>query len=147
MVLPGTPQASSSTLQTPPINMVTMSAEHLRILVTQIAQENARVIKSITTRQDEGENIAPTHRTPRENSKDLKFAEQGSFGGKPEDLDPMLREAEIHFSVQHNIYTTETRKAYYILSLFKSSDATPNGLAMNLPILHDISCISYKRSK
>ena len=23
-------------------------------------------------------------------------------------------------------------------------DATPNGLAMNLPILHDISCISYK---
>ena len=23
-------------------------------------------------------------------------------------------------------------------------DVTPNGLAMNLPILHDISCISYK---
>jgi len=26
-------------------------------------------------------------------------------------------------------------------------DATPNGLAMNLPILHDISCISYKDYK
>ena len=27
------------------------------------------------------------------------------------------------------------------------ADATPNGLAMNLPILHDISCISYKDYK
>jgi len=29
----------------------------------------------------------------------------------------------------------------------ESGDATPNGLAMNLPILHDISCISYKDYK
>ena len=29
----------------------------------------------------------------------------------------------------------------------KTADATPNGLAMNLPILHDISCISYKDYK
>jgi len=123
MVLPGTPQASSLTLQPPPINMVTMFSEHLWILVAQIAQDNTRVIESITIHQAEGEqNIVPTNRTPRENSKDLKFAEQGSFGGKPEDLDPMLREAEIHFSVQNNIYTTETRKAYYILSLFKSGN-------------------------
>jgi len=27
---------------------------------------------------------------------------------------------------------------------FRLGDATPNGLAMNLPILHDILCISYK---
>jgi len=31
-----------------------------------------------------------------------------------------------------------------IFDLSDSADATPNGLAMNLPILHDISCISYK---
>jgi len=91
MVLPGTLQASRSTLQRPPINMVTMSSEHLRILVAQILQDNARVIESITNHQAEGEqNTAPTTQTPRENSKDLKFAEQGSFEGKPEDLDPML---------------------------------------------------------
>ena len=32
-------------------------------------------------------------------------------------------------------------------SNWASADATPNGLAMNLPILHDISCISYKDYK
>jgi len=127
IVLPGTPQVSSSTLQLPPINMVTMFSEHLWILVAQIAQDNARVIESITTHQaEEEQNIAPTNWTPRENSKDLKFAEQGSFGGKPEDLDPMLREAEICFSVQNDIYTTETRKAYWLTSSPFSNPETQN---------------------
>ena len=30
------------------------------------------------------------------------------------------------------------------LQVYHDADATPNGLAMNLPILHDILCISYK---
>ena len=33
------------------------------------------------------------------------------------------------------------------LEFARRVDATPNGLAMNLPILHDISCISYKDYK
>jgi len=33
------------------------------------------------------------------------------------------------------------------VSTVDDGDATPNGLAMNLPILHDISCISYKDYK
>jgi hypothetical protein len=55
--------------------------------------------------------------------KELKYAEQSPFSGKPEDLDPMLREAEIRFGIQRNTYNTATKKAYYILSLFKSGNA------------------------
>jgi Ty3 transposon capsid-like protein/Zinc knuckle len=68
--------------------------------------------------------IAGIQRPPQTNhSKDLKFAEQASFTGKPEDLENLLREAEIRFSVQDAIYDNPTKKAYYVLSLFKSGDA------------------------
>jgi hypothetical protein len=35
----------------------------------------------------------------------------------------MLREAEVRFSVQDQLYNTPTRKAYYVLSLFKEGNA------------------------
>ena len=57
------------------------------------------------------------------NAKDLKFAEQSPFTGKAEHLEFMLREAEVRFSVQEQIYDTATKKAFYVLSLFKSGNA------------------------
>ena len=59
----------------------------------------------------------------RDNSKDLKFTEQAPFTGKPEELLPMLREAELRFEVQPRVYHNPTIKAYYILSLFKNGTA------------------------
>src|SRR5260370_41137328 len=58
-----------------------------------------------------------------EHVKNLKFQDQNSFDGKPGNLEPMLREAEIRFSVQDAIYNNPTKKAYYVLSLFKSGNA------------------------
>lgn len=55
--------------------------------------------------------------------KDLKFQDQEAFTGKPEDLASMIREAEICFAVQPNMYDTPTKKAYYVLSLFKKDNA------------------------
>ena len=60
---------------------------------------------------------------PTGNEKDLKFAEPIAFTGKPEDLDPMIREAEVRFSVLQRTYNTPTKRAFYILSLFKSGNA------------------------
>jgi len=48
--------------------------------------------------------------------KNLKFADQKPFNGKVEDLEALLREAEIHFAIQPTTYDTATKKAYYILS-------------------------------
>lgn len=61
--------------------------------------------------------------TPKSGGKDLKFAEQAPFSGKPEDLENLLREAEVRFSVQNDVYNTPTKKAYYVLFLFKTGNA------------------------
>jgi len=55
-------------------------------------------------------------------SQDLKFAEQTAFTGKPEELNPMIQEAEVRFAVQDKIYNIPNKKAYYILSLFKTGN-------------------------
>ena len=60
---------------------------------------------------------------PTGNEKDLKFAEPTPFTSKPEDLDPMIQEAEVRFSVLQQTYDTPTKRAFYILSLFKSRNA------------------------
>ena len=57
------------------------------------------------------------------NEKDLRFQDQVPFTGKPEDLDNLLREAEIRFQVQEKIYNDPTKRAYYVLTLFKSGNA------------------------
>ena len=100
--------ATEEGTSTPTRNPVFMTLEphHLTALTANIA-------KAITSNQ-----------TPRTStSKDLKFSEQATFTGKPEDLEPMLREAEIRFTVQAEVYDTPTKRAYYILSLFKSGNA------------------------
>ena len=83
-----TPQASSSIplqqeVPTPQINnkLVAMTPDDLRNLTQAVirAQQHAQ--------------------NPTGNEKDLKFTEPIAFTGKPEDLDPMIREAEVRFSV------------------------------------------------
>src|SRR5258708_12337678 len=58
-----------------------------------------------------------------DDGKNLKFQDQTPFDGKPGNLEPMLREAEIRFNVQDAIYNSPTKKAYYVLSLFKTGNA------------------------
>ena len=52
-----------------------------------------------------------------------KFSEQSKFTGKPKDLEPMIWEAEVRFSVLPNQYNNMTKKAFYILSLFDKGTA------------------------
>ena len=106
-----TPQASSSIplqqdVPAPQINnnFVAMTPDNLRNLTQAVirAQQHAQ--------------------NPTGNEKDLKFAKPTTFTGIPEDLDPMIREAEVHFSVLQQTYDTPTKRAFYILSLFKSGN-------------------------
>jgi hypothetical protein len=103
-----TPQASTSALPQPTLGAGTslvLSAGDLRELVKQIS------------------NVVQSGHSGPSNEKDLKFAEQAPFSGKAEALDPLLREAEVCFSVQSRIYDSPTKKAFYILSLFKNGNA------------------------
>jgi len=63
-----------------------------------------------------------------------------------------------YFTLRHAVvflidtYKCSVDMIHNIIDIYSSTipvdgDATPNGLAMNLPILHDISCISYKDYK
>lgn len=60
---------------------------------------------------------------PKSNMKDLNLANPLSFTRKLEDLESLLQECKIQFSIQHDIYDTADKKAYYILSLFKTETA------------------------
>jgi len=55
--------------------------------------------------------------------KDFRLADQKAFSGKPEDLEPLLREAELCFDVQPTIYDTANKKAMYIFALFQDKNA------------------------
>ena len=106
-----TPQASSSTALPENVsvnNFVAMTPDDLRSITQAVirAQQHAQ--------------------NPTGNEKDLKFAEPTSFTGKPEDLDPMVREAELRFSVLQRTYDTPTKKAFYILSLFNKEKERPS---------------------
>jgi len=90
---------------------VALTGQDLQLLVTQITKEN----KKMFTYENRPEET-------RDTSWDLKFAEQTAFTGKPEKLDPMIQEAEVHFAVQDKIYNTPNKKVYYILSLFKTGN-------------------------
>jgi hypothetical protein len=96
----GTPQASTSLLPPPRIHntFFTITPDNIQTLIKGVGNRPA-------------------------GDKELKYAEQSPFSGKPEDLDPMLREAEIRFGIQHSVYNTVTKKAYYILSLLKGGNA------------------------
>ena len=110
-----------------------MAAEHtphnpLTSLSKQVVQNH--IIQVLQLNQEELQTFADgiaqgiaARETTGGNEKDLKFTNQPTFSGKPEDLDPMLREAEFHFQIQPLTYNSPTKKAYYILSLFKSGDA------------------------
>ena len=95
-----TPQASTSALPAPQINYINITPEDLQALLHGIVR-----------------GTAPN------TSKELKFAEQKPFSGKPEDLEPLVREAELRFAMQSTIFNTATKKAYYILSLFQEGNA------------------------
>ena len=97
-----TPQPSTAPLPNPITHVFQMGTKDLQDLLKGIVNQNPN---------------------PGSTSKDLKFADQAPFTGKPEDLEPMLREAELRFQVQYSIYNTPTKKAYYILTLFKSGNA------------------------
>ena len=56
-------------------------------------------------------------------SKDLKLAKLPTFTGKSEDLEPFIRECELRFSIQPEIFDTPTQKAYFMLSFFKQGTA------------------------
>ena len=134
-----TPQASTSSLPLPQqpagSTFVTMTPGNLHDLIRGIMVEQKKLFDqervANTTIQPTGENAnamamtagtaAATVKTT--DGRGLKFAEQAPFSGKPEELEPMLREAEVRFSVQSQIYDTDTRKAYYVLSLFKEGNA------------------------
>ena len=110
-----TPGPSTIPLSTG-INITTpliMSTEDLRKLCVEVVKG----VKQAST------STPPPPPPPQSNVKDLKFGDQNPFSGRPEDLDPMLREAELRFQIQDTIYNTADKKVYYILSLFKTGNA------------------------
>src|ERR1700694_3769039 len=97
-----TPQASSSTYQSQPapiINYIQLSPQDLQ-----------QLIAGVQTRATGGD-------------KNLKFADQKPFTGKVEDLEALLRDAEIRFGIQSTTYDTPEKQAYYVLSLFQTGVA------------------------
>jgi hypothetical protein len=109
-----TPQPSSSSSRPPPVNnFVSMTPEDINILIRGVMTEQKKLmeqeraaIQAATLAQPtttDGTTTATTN-----DGRGLKFADQPSFNGKPENLDPMLREAEVHFSVQDQLYNTPT---------------------------------------
>jgi hypothetical protein len=52
-------------------------------------------------------------------TKDLKVPDPTPFSGNSEDLEPFLRDCEIKFKIQNDIFDTTEKKAFYLLTLFK----------------------------
>ena len=96
-----TPRPTTHTTQ-----FLTISPAQLDALVTQIATTAVRAQQTQTG--------------PGQSSKGLKIAEPSPFSGKPEDLKPLLRECELRFNLQQDIYDTANKKAYFVLALFKT---------------------------
>lgn len=104
---------STSQPQAMPTQLLTMTKAQLDSLVQSIATATVKAADDRT---------APPPQRPS-TTKDLKIAEPSPFTGKPEDLEPLLRECEIRFDIQNDIYNDAARKAYFVLSLFKSGTA------------------------
>jgi len=51
--------------------------------------------------------------------KDLCIPDPSPFSGHSDELDPFLLECEQRFRIQPDIFNTDDKKAFYVLSLFK----------------------------
>ena len=83
-----TPQASSSI----PLQQEVPTSQINNNFVAMTPDDLNNLTQAVIRAQQYAQN-------PTGNEKDLKFAEPIAFTGKPEDLDPMIREAEVRFIV------------------------------------------------
>jgi len=68
-------------------------------------------------------NTGTQHHTFPKSTKDLKLTDPPAFTGKPDDLERVIRDCEVRFTIQNDMFNTPTKKAYYILTLFKEGAA------------------------
>jgi hypothetical protein len=81
-----------------------------------------RVTTGVSQRLQQQTPVAPIIPTPTAN-RTIKFPPQSAFNGKPKQLELIICEAELQFSINDQEYTTPERKAYYLLSLFSKGSA------------------------
>jgi hypothetical protein len=123
-----TPRIPQTTPQSAPRisntnNFVAFTVEQLEELTRRIATATAETLHQMPplTQTTDGTTVVPA--PVRISTKDLKLTDPPSFTGRAEDLEPLLRDCEIRFSIQNDIYNTVDKKAYFLLTLFKSGTA------------------------
>jgi hypothetical protein len=90
-------------------------------LIAITPHDMQRMITEITAKLQTQLNTATPPTTV--SNRAVKFPTQSVFSGKPDQLEPTIREAELRFSINEQEFNTPTKKAYYLLSLFTEGSA------------------------
>jgi len=112
---PNPPDIDMATTQPPagpPVNnysLITMTPRQLQELVQQTVQ---------ATQAAAPQGIPPGPQIANI-TKDLRIPDPSPFSGHSDELDLFLLECEQRFQIQPNIFNTDDKKAFYVLSLFK----------------------------
>jgi len=117
--LPNPPEIDMTTTQPPagpPVNnysLITMTPQQLQELMQQTVQATQA---AAPPGNPQGNLPGPqiTNIT-----RDLRIPDPSPFSGHSDELDPFLLECEQRFRIQPDIFNTDDKKAFYILSLFK----------------------------